>query len=189
MFKAQFHRPDVTGLVITPHFVDTGTGLYKLKLTANGIVPTTFTKVIGQTQMDLEVTNEVVWGVTKMEIALALDVTGSMASDDKMTKLKEAAKNLLTTLQKAAKKKDDTKVAIVPFAVVVNAGAANVKADSLDWSDWMSEPAILDPARGGAKPKTLGSGRSLVGLSVHERQPWFPLHQWARQQIEQIDRH
>jgi Flp pilus assembly protein TadG len=153
IFKAQFHRPEVTHLVVEPHFDDPGTGTYKLQLKASGTVPTTFTKVVGQTKMDLNVSNEVVWGVTKMEIALALDVTGSMASDDKMTKLKEAAKNLLTTLQKAAKKKDDTRVAIVPFAVVVNAGAANVHADSLDWSDWMSEPAILDPARGGAKPK------------------------------------
>ncbi len=26
IFKAQFHRPDVTNLVVTPHFVDSGTG-------------------------------------------------------------------------------------------------------------------------------------------------------------------
>ena len=37
--------------------------------------------------------NEVVWGVKKLELALALDVTGSMDSDDKMTELKKAAKS------------------------------------------------------------------------------------------------
>ncbi len=81
--------------------------------------------------MNLSVSNEIVWGVKKLELALALDVTGSMASNNKMTELKKAAKSLLTTLKGAAKKDGDIKVAIVPFAVVVNAGAANVGAASL----------------------------------------------------------
>jgi Flp pilus assembly protein TadG len=153
VFRAQFHRPDVTNLVVTPHFVDSGNGSYKLTLGATATVPTSFTKVIGHDQMNLTVASDVVWGLKKLELVLALDVTGSMDSNNKMTELKKAAKSLLTTMQKAAKKDGDIKVAIIPFAVVVNAGAANVNADSLDWSDWMSEPAILDPGRSGAKPK------------------------------------
>ena len=74
--------------------------------------------------MNLNASTEVVWGVKKLELALALDVTGSMASSNKMTELKKAAKSLLTTLKGVAKKDGDIKVAIVPFAVVVNAGAA-----------------------------------------------------------------
>ena len=53
-----------------------------------------------------------------------------------MTNLKTAAHNLLTTLQAAAKKPDDVKVAIVPFATDVNAGTANVSASWIDWTDW-----------------------------------------------------
>ena len=60
-----------------------------------------------------------------------------------MTELKKAAKSLLTTLKGVAKKDGDVKVAIVPFAVVVNAGSANVSATSLDWSDWSSAPAVM----------------------------------------------
>ena len=39
----------------------------------------------------------------KLELALALDNTGSMASSNKMTELKKAAQTLLTTLKNAAK--------------------------------------------------------------------------------------
>ena len=104
---------------------------FKLEIGVTGRVPTTFTKVIGHENMYISVTTEIVWGVKKLELALALDVTGSMASNNKMTELKKAAKSLLTTLKAAAKKDGDIKVAIVPFAVVVNAGSANVAAASL----------------------------------------------------------
>ena len=47
-----------------------------------------------------------------------------------------AAHNLLTTLQNAAKQPGDVQVAIVPFAVAVNAGTSNVNASWIDWTDW-----------------------------------------------------
>ena len=62
-----------------------------------------------------------------------------MASNDKMTALKDAAHNLLTTLQKAEKTPGDIKVSIVPFAVDVNVGTDNVNASWIDWSDWEAE--------------------------------------------------
>ena len=143
IFKSQFHRPDVTNIIVAANFEDSGTGNYKLTLGATGTVPTSFTKVIGREQMNIGATNEVVWGVKRLELALALDVTGSMASSNKMTELKKAAKSLLTTVKGVAKKDGDVRVAIIPFAVVVNAGSANVSAMSLDWGDWSSAPAIM----------------------------------------------
>jgi Flp pilus assembly protein TadG len=143
IFRAQFHRPDVTSLVVTPSFTDSGTGNYKLTLSATGTVQTTFTRVVGQEQMHLSVSTDAVWGIKRLELALALDVTGSMASNNKMVELKKAAKALVTTLKGVAKKDGDVKIGIVPFAVVVNAGSANVSATSLDWSDWSSPPAVM----------------------------------------------
>lgn len=142
-FTTLFHRPEVTNLVVTPTFVDNGSGNFKLTIAASGKVPTSFTKIIGQDNINLSTSSEVVWGVKKLELALALDVTGSMNSNNKMTELKKAAKSLLTTLKNAAKKDGDVKVAIVPFAVNVNAGPTYVGATWLDWSDWSSEPAIM----------------------------------------------
>jgi uncharacterized protein YegL len=81
----------------------------------------------------------VVWGIRKLNLALALDNTGSMASNNKMTALKEAAQNLLDTLKKAEKVPGDIKVSIVPFAVDVNVGTSNANASWVDWSDWDRE--------------------------------------------------
>ena len=143
VFLALFNRSEVTNLVITPHYTTPTDSSFKLEISVTGTVPTTFTKIVGHETMELSVQTEIAWGLKKLELALALDVTGSMNSNNKMTELKKAAKSLLTTLKGAAKKDGDIKVAIVPFAVVVNAGAANVAAASLDWSDWSSEPAIM----------------------------------------------
>ena len=86
------------------------------------------------------------WGVKKLELALALDVTGSMASNNKMTELKKAAKSLLTTLKDAAKKDGDIKVSIVPFTVDVNVNPTNVNANWINWTEWEAPPAGSTPA-------------------------------------------
>ncbi len=99
-----------------------------------------FWRVLGQDHIDITATGEVVWGIKKLNLALALDNTGSMSSSGKMTALKEAAHNLLNTLKKAEKTPGDIKVSIVPFAVDVNVGTANVDASWIDWDEWDGKP-------------------------------------------------
>ncbi|MEO8300582.1 MAG: hypothetical protein ABI608_02245, partial [Rhizomicrobium sp.] len=82
------------------------------------------------------------WGQTKLWVSLVLDNSGSMSSSNKMTALKNASAQLLTTLKNAATTPGDVQVAIVPFTNVVNVGktAANVAAAWVDWSDWNAAP-------------------------------------------------
>ena len=94
---------------------------------------------MGQPQIDITASGEVLWGIKKLNLALALDNTGSMASSGKMTALKEAAHNLLTTLKNSEKTPGDIKVSIVPFAVDVNVGTGNVNANWINWTDWEAE--------------------------------------------------
>jgi len=54
-------------------------------------VPTTFTKLLGQDKLDISTSADVKWGIKKLEVALALDNTGSMAQNSKLTQLKTAA--------------------------------------------------------------------------------------------------
>jgi uncharacterized protein YegL len=66
-----------------------------------------------------------------------------MASSQKMTNLKTAAKNLLATLKTAAKKDGDVKVAIIPFDTTVNLGTSYKNnnwfdIDSIDCNGWSS---------------------------------------------------
>jgi Flp pilus assembly protein TadG len=135
-FHALFTRPDATNTHITPALSVDSSGGFRLTLAATAKVPTTFTKILGQENMNIDLTSEVAWGMKKLELALALDVTGSMASSNKMTELKKAAKNLLKVLQAAAVKDGDVKIAIVPFAVTVNVGTANVNANWVRWDRW-----------------------------------------------------
>jgi uncharacterized protein YegL len=76
----------------------------------------------------------VLWGIKKLNLALALDNTGSMSSSGKMTELKKAAHTLLTTLQNAAQTPGDVKVSIIPFATDVNVGTGNVGAGWINWT-------------------------------------------------------
>ncbi|MEA2903166.1 MAG: hypothetical protein QOI12_553 [Alphaproteobacteria bacterium] len=123
-FNALFNRTEVINIVLTPTFTNPQAGNFKLDLAATGKVPTTFTKVFGQQNLNINVSSEVMWGMRKLEVALALDNTGSMASSGKMTNLKAAVHTLLTTLKNAAKTPGDVKVAIIPFDTTVNLGTS-----------------------------------------------------------------
>jgi Mg-chelatase subunit ChlD len=121
----------VTGTLTSPQ-----QGSYILTVSGSATVGTTFTKVIGQDEISISATSEVVWGIKKLNLALVLDNTGSMSSSGKMTQLKTAAHNLLTTLKNAAKTPGDIKVSIVPFATDVNVNTSNVGASWIRWTEW-----------------------------------------------------
>ena len=92
----------------------------------------------------------VVWGQTKLWVALVLDNSGSMSQGDrngsKMSALQDAITNsdygLLKTLQAAAANPGDVEVGIVPFTRSVNAGIAynGTGAVFIDWGDWEAQP-------------------------------------------------
>ena len=96
-------------------------------------INTMFWRLIGQEQVNITASGEVVWGIKKLNLALAFDNTGSMSSNGKMTELKEAAHNLLDTLKKPRRRRATSRSSIVPFAVDVNVGTSNVNADWIDW--------------------------------------------------------
>jgi Flp pilus assembly protein TadG len=139
-FNAQFVRPEAQKIKVKATF-KSGRGAYSLKMTAKARVDTTFARVLGFNNMDIGSTSEVSWWEKKLEIALALDNTGSMASSSKITELQKATHNLLNTLKTAAKKPGDVKVAIIPFNTVVKVGTTY---SSKPWFDWIEH--TLDPA-------------------------------------------
>jgi Flp pilus assembly protein TadG len=158
IFSALLNRPDVANVIVTPTYsTDTGT---QLVVTATGKVATTFMKVMGQTQLNIDVSSTVRWGNSKLRVALALDTTGSMAQDGKITALKTATKNLLSQLQGAAAQNGDVLVSIIPFAKSVNVGKTNyATATWIDWSVW-------DALKGGS------SGTSLSGSICYNGTLW-----------------
>jgi Flp pilus assembly protein TadG len=121
-FTAQFNRPETANVQVTATLNSPQAGSFTLHVAATGNVPTTFTRLLGKDKIELSSSADVKWGIKKLEVALALDNTGSMAKNSKLTELKTAAHNLLTTLQAAAKQPGDVKVAIIPFDTGVNIG-------------------------------------------------------------------
>jgi Flp pilus assembly protein TadG len=115
-------------------------------ITASDPMPTVLMKLVGITSLPISTTSNVVWGQTKLWVALVLDNSGSMANGDstgtKMAALKNGTNQLLTILQNAAATPGDVKVSITPFVKNVNVGTTNVGAAWIDWTDWDSPPIV-----------------------------------------------
>ncbi len=121
-FNASFANLDAKNMTVVPVLVTPQAGSFTLTVTASGSVDLRFMGVFGQSSLPISSSAEVKWGIKKLELAIVLDNTGSMAQSGKMTALKSASHNLLTTLKNAAKKLGDVKVAIIPFDVTVKPG-------------------------------------------------------------------
>jgi Flp pilus assembly protein TadG len=121
-FNANITNSAAKNIVVTPLFSSPQSGSFALNITASASVDLRFMSVFGQNSLPISSSAEVKWGIKRLELALVLDNTGSMAQSGKMTALKTASHNLLTTLKNAAKKLGDVKVSIIPFDVTVKPG-------------------------------------------------------------------
>jgi Flp pilus assembly protein TadG len=135
-FQAMFNHSEAGNVAVTATLSQPSQGNYQLTLNGSATVNTLFGQVLGYSQVNLSATSEVDWGIKKLNLALVLDNTGSMAQSGKMDALKTAAHNLLDTLQAASQTPGDVQVSIIPFAVDVNVDTSNSGADWIDWTDW-----------------------------------------------------
>jgi hypothetical protein len=90
--------------------------------------------VFGGNNLTVTANSQVVRSMNKLEIALVLDNTGSMAGQ-KITLLKQAATNFVNVLAHAAAQSTDpdaVKIGLVPFTMTVNVGSAYQSANWID---------------------------------------------------------
>lgn len=135
----------------TPATVGITVGTQQVTLTTSVQMPTTLMNVVGIKTVNVGYTSNVVWGQTKLWVSLVLDNTGSMTETDgtgtsKISALKTASDNLLTTLQSVAANAGDVEVAIIPFSKDVNLGTSYVSSSWVDWSDWEAAPPSSTPS-------------------------------------------
>jgi len=121
-FDANITNTEVKNRTVTPVFSTPQAGNFVLSISVTANTDLRFMSIFGQTSLPISSSTEVRWGIKKLELAMVLDNTGSMAQSSKMTHLKTASHNLLTTLKNAAKKAGDVKVSIIPFDVTVKPG-------------------------------------------------------------------
>lgn len=142
-FKALYTHSEVlsvsTSAVYTP---PSGSAPAKLVMTGGGKVNTQFMRIAGFPTLDVKTGTTTTWGNTKLRVALALDVTGSMNDDGKLAAMKTSAKSLIDTLKQSSNATGDVYVSIIPFAQMVNVGITNKNASWIDWSVWDQDHGI-----------------------------------------------
>jgi len=104
----------------------------KVTISATGSVDTTFLRLISITKLDVGASTEVTRRQRNIELVMALDNTGSMSWNGKLTALKAAATQLVNTLYGDDETSDDLKIGLVPFAAAVNIGSGNLNSGWID---------------------------------------------------------
>jgi Flp pilus assembly protein TadG len=108
-------------------------------VSANATITTDFLNVINFPTLGFSANSTATWGNVKMRVALALDNTGSMAQNGKITALRNAVAGtggLIDQLSALAKNPGDVYISVVPFAKDVNVGSSNYNQNWIDWTDW-----------------------------------------------------
>ncbi len=113
-------------------------------LTATASLPTTFMRIFGHNSMQVAARSEITREMKGLELALVLDVTGSMGnpvsasnSTPKIDVLKDSATQLMATLFGTKTEAEDLWISIVPFSHNVNIGTEHT-----DWlGDWAARTA------------------------------------------------
>jgi Flp pilus assembly protein TadG len=152
-FSALYTNPDGKPLVATgaagpvtaTYTANNGKMGNTIALSVTASVTTDFMKVLSSSLSTLNFTvgTTTAWGNAKMRVALALDNTGSMADNGKITALRNAVAGtggLIDQLSALAQNPGDVYISVIPFAKVVNAGNSNYGATWIDWTDWLSPP-------------------------------------------------
>ncbi|MES2600319.1 MAG: TadE/TadG family type IV pilus assembly protein [Pseudomonadota bacterium] len=132
-FNALYKHPEALNVAVTAAYTKSASQGSKVVLTGSATMKTDFMKVVGYPNLDFGASSTTVWGNTRMRVAMALDITGSMNSAGKLDAMKKAAKGLVDTLKSSSKTLDDVYLSIIPFNVMVNVGNTNKNAAWLDW--------------------------------------------------------
>ncbi len=162
-FNALFSRPDASNVAVTAEY--SGAAGSKLVLSATATLTTNFLGVLGYGSIDIGASATSTWGNTRLRVALALDNTGSMASDDKMSALKTASKNLLAQLQAAATNAEDVYVSVVPFNKDVNMGAGNYDKEWVRWDLWEAENGTCSKSKYHSQSRCVSNGHTWTPAS------------------------
>lgn len=96
-----------------------------------GHIDTTFLRIVGVRKLNVMQTSQVIYGDKRTEIALVLDVTGSMQGD-KLTQLKAAAHEFVDRVETFDMGDDMYGISVVPFSTFVNVGPSNRNENWLD---------------------------------------------------------
>jgi Flp pilus assembly protein TadG len=136
--NANFHGSTIDA-TISDFDLDLSEDETLVTLEAEATLPTTFMRIFGENEMKVSARSEITREMTGLEVALVLDVTGSMDdpvkgnpydSTKKIAALRSAGNELVNILFGSHDEVDDLWVGVVPFSQSVNIGTNH--------ASWMS---------------------------------------------------
>lgn len=117
----------------------------QIYVSARADYDTYFMDVLGVGEITVDSDATVVREVRGLEVALVLDVTGSMSTNDNIGAMKTASHNFLDILYASASDQDAVKVALVPYSTSVNVGPYGIGEHpdgSYYGESFMSNPSL-----------------------------------------------
>lgn len=115
----------ISGTTVKIDDIDIDTSNKTVEIDAHLMLPMTLTAIAGWTDVKVTSTSKAIYGDDNIEVAIALDVTGSMGgkisgASSKMAALKKAAKSGFTTFYEKESSKNRIRIGLVPYSASVN---------------------------------------------------------------------
>jgi Flp pilus assembly protein TadG len=101
----------------------------ELTVTATARLDTSFMRVFGYNELDIEASTTVQREVRGLEVVMVLDNTGSMNTNNNIGTLRVAAANFITVLFESVDDPEYVRVGLVPYASSVNVGPYGLGID------------------------------------------------------------
>ena len=105
-----------------------------ITMAATAQVTTVFGGFIGVNEVTVAANTQVTRDTRGMELVLVLDSTGSMASDNKMENMKDAAEDLVEIVYGDEETNTNLYVGVVPFVTTVNVGSDHTEFLNSNWT-------------------------------------------------------
>ncbi len=121
-FQTQVTTIGAGGLTASPLRVSIDRDASSVQVESDVSVGMTFAQLLNVPSIDFEVSTTVVYKIKKVELAMVLDVTGSMNNNNRLDGVKTAAKNIIDTLVNDTVGKHN-RIALVPYSASVNVGS------------------------------------------------------------------
>lgn len=135
----------------------------------NANLGTTFGRAIGRNSIDIVKSSTVNFQLRDIELAMALDLTGSMNDNGKIGHLQNAAKDVLDTLLQDARSEMSARVALVPWATSVNAGSlANTVSAGMS-----TDGCVVERTGSEAASDAVAMGSTAVGTADSAMAPAY----------------
>lgn len=135
------YPPDKLGFTFEPSVTVNGDEVY---VSGNAYYDTMFLKIVGVEEIDVSADTTVQREVQGLEVALVLDNTGSMASNNNIGALKEASESFINILFDRTSNPNFIRIGMVPYANSVRVGRYGLGLNP-DGSDYDGDPFVVLP--------------------------------------------